>query len=72
MGVSRRGIMNKRIAGIIHNLRPFDIVKVGDLSTVCVHFPSAQMVPMPQIEDSKDRTCAVVGLHFVSLLQSPF
>ncbi|KAJ5598783.1 hypothetical protein N7537_008867 [Penicillium hordei] len=30
------------------------------------------MVPMPQIEDSKDRTCAVVGLHFVTLFQSAF
>ena len=29
-------------------------------------FSPAQMVPMPRIEDSKDRTCAVVGLHFVT------
>jgi hypothetical protein len=41
------------------------------LFNVCVYFPSTRF-RWPQIQDSKDRTCAVVGLHFVTLLQTPF
>ena len=37
----------------------------------CLCLLSLCPVPVPQIEDSKDRTCAAVGLHFVILLQSP-
>lgn len=36
MGVSRRGILNKRIAEIIRSLRLFDIVKVGNISSMFV------------------------------------
>jgi hypothetical protein len=38
----------------------------GKQSLQCLCLLSLCPVPMPQIQDSKDRTCAVVGLYFVT------